>query len=248
LSVIKQSYVGASPRLFNATRLSGNVAFNTAATVNFANVNLPNHETSHGKFSADGLERVLRGPRPQRGGARRGSSARRARARRRRSAPARRSAELNDPGAHTYPSFLSPDGLRLYFFRPIPSAPFVATRASVGAAFGAPTAAPFANLGFVDHPWLTANELEMYFAIGGKLWWTSRPNPRRRSRRDRRSRAWSAAGIDLDCPVLSGDTLFYFRNGDIYAAKMVPEPGGVAVMLLTGAAAAAGLRLRRAKG
>jgi hypothetical protein len=241
LSVVKQSYVGASPLLYSATRLASNVAFSPPGTGMFANINALNHETSHGKLSADGLELFyadrdvnLSAPAQIRRATRASTAA-----------PFGAGvvvANVNDAVNHTYPSFLSPDGLRLYLFQPIPSAPFVATRASVGTSFGTPAASPFANLGFVDHPWLTPNELEMYFAVGGKLWWTSRPNLATPFAAAQEIAGLGGPMIALDCPVLWGDTLFYFRNGDIYAAKMVPEPLAVGSMMML---LAATMRVRR---
>lgn len=162
--------------------------------------------------------------------------------------------------AHSRPSWLSPDGLRLYFHAgDAGSRLYVAERATAASPFGTPTNAPFANFGTssVDSgAALTPDELQVFFAsdrAGGlgnmDIWWASRPD---------RSTPFGApanlTSINSDkwdtLPVLFGDTLFFTseRNGpsgynsrDIFAAQLVPEPGSLSLFLVGGA----GLLARR---
>jgi hypothetical protein len=156
-------------------------------------------------------------------------------------------------GAAVRPSWLSSDGLRLYFHALENGLwqLYVAERSTVSSSFGAPSKAIFSNLaafGASDaEASLTPDELQIFFTsdraggLGGDdIWWAGRPD----------TSSPFGAPVDLTSinspysdrmPVINGDTLLFSsdRNGsgglDIYSATAVPEPASI--VLWTGLSA-----------
>jgi hypothetical protein len=226
LRIVKHTIAGGVGTLSGASRVATNGAFSAPSGAEFVNVNLPLHDVRSAVISNDGLELFYSDTSP---------TARIFRSTRASTAMPFSSGTfvtgLNTTGDHTYPRYLSPDGLRLYFFRSLSDDVFVATRASVGAAFGAPSATPFINTPNVHQFTLTADERQMYFGFGTRMFWTSRADVS--TPFDAPQEITSLAGFNLGAPVTFGDTLFYYRDDDIYTARLVPEPAG---MLWAGAA------------
>jgi hypothetical protein len=233
--------------LFSATRASTAAPFSAPVTSAFVNNNLGGRDIGHAVLSPDGLEmfysdhQLARTPptlimRASRANAASPFSA---------GTPV---AELM-LGTPTYPSYLSSDGLRLYLFKPFEDDALVATRASVGAAFGTPSAAPFVNIPYIQSPYLSGDELQMFFSFDRQLWWTSRASTG--TAFDPPQALSSVTVENMDAPVFfGGDSLLFYGapgglNGDIWVAR-IPEPAGVTLLTVAGGLAL-GVR-RRGRG
>jgi hypothetical protein len=169
-------------------------------------------------------------------------------------------------GDITRPSWLSADGLRLYFHAVDRRWDlYVAERPSRASAFTAPTKTAIVN---VNTYWgnqmeavLTPDETQVFFSsdegpgLGYRdIWWASRP--------DRYSQFGAPvnltdinSGQDDTTPLWFGDGLFFASTRgtsggwwqlEVFRAEVVPEPSSL-VMLALAAAAGAGVALRRRK-
>jgi len=248
-AVLHSRRLQGGDNLFSATRDSITEPFSMPATTEFANNNIVGHDIRAAVLSSTGLEmfysdneisqrRVMRATRAD--------------------VASPFSPGVLVPGLFPvgdtdfyYPSYLSPDGLRLYYHRSRDSGAFVVTRASVGAAFGAPSTAMFVNVPGVTEPSLTPDELQMFYARGTQLYWTSRASVG--SAFAPPQVLTSVTGINLGRPVFfNGDTLMFYQDlangvshGDIWMAR-IPEPAGVTLLtVISGATLVSRRRSRR---
>src|SRR3954451_3415332 len=159
--------------LFTATRPDTNSDFGPATQTDFPNVNEFKRDVSSGVMSPDGLElfydnEPVVGPTA---GLRRATRPDKA-------SPfgdgVLMSSLIKDGSIHQ-PSFVSPDGLRLYYWN-LSGQVLVASRASPGADFGPPTSAPFVNLPYRQTVWLTPDELQVFSSYSDHLEWSWRPD------------------------------------------------------------------------
>lgn len=229
--------------LFSATRPSTTSPFSSPTQAEFAPLNPARDEMRNGVISPGGLELfyTFTEYRPT------------YRTRIVRATRADAAASFSNPeplpalavGDHSFcPSSLSPDALRLYYFDNAGHA-FVAARPAVGAAFAAPSSAPFAGIGYTDHFTLTPDERQLFYSRGAEIYWSYRPAT------DVPFPAGtvlpSLSGIGAFGPTFSAGAgqLFLGVGQSIVSATVIPEPASCAVCLA--AASLLPLRRRRAR-
>jgi hypothetical protein len=158
-----------------------------------------------------------------------------------------------------FPSYVSDDGRRLYYWNSKGQF-FVTSRHNRNRPFGEPSHAPFVNIPYGENFSLTPDELQMYYTYAGfGIYWSWRPDLETPFAPPQPLTDINALGA-VSAPVIFHDTLYFGRGSteDVYQATLlspaqmarpadaaapgVPEPSGVAALLL--GAAGTGL-LRR---
>ena len=158
-------------------------------------------------------------------------------------------------GAGSRPSWLSDDGLRLYFHVLDGSEwdLYVTERSSTSSMFGAPSDAPFSLINSSSselEATFTADELQMFFAsdrtgsLGDTdIWWSSRP-----TLSDPFGTPINITAVNTieeeGHPLFFGGSLYFssrrdnpgsdYNGQDIFRAAVVPEPSALAVWSFLG--------------
>jgi hypothetical protein len=224
LKIVLFSNRAGADDLYSATRATPSSAFSAPSTAEFVNINSTAQDLRFGVISPDGLELFY--------------TAQNAGPPTTQLMHATRAAEnlpfsnpqvlsgLQIGGALHYPSFISPDGLRLYYWNSN-GQQHVAARATTGStSFGAPSSAPFVNLPYAETSYLTPDELQMFLTSGLEMYWTWRPDlatPFAVPQPIASLNTPNAFG-----PVPFGNQIFFSRNQDIYQATLIPEPATLA--------------------